>query len=390
VPRALSRYNALSFWAKASRETTYVDRVGFGNDNTPTSRYEAAWTDIPLTTEWQRFYVPIPLPAKVPAEDGLFYYADGDDPAAGADTLWFDDVQFVSTGSISVPSPEMSSDSLETFAGVTLQIRGTQTKFTVSGNEQIIEHMPSYFTFASSDPAVASVSRTGLITALASGSTTITATLGEVAVAGAVVFEVAAPDPTGAAPRPPYLPTDVIAIFSNAYDAVTVSEWSTTWDTAEAYDLRIADDDVKLYAFDDLLPPTEPYVAIDFQDDLINAEAAGMTHIHLDVWIPGAFYLRVKLVDFGSDGVYTDGSITPCGASAGEERDLSQHSEALLIADSDSTGTWAQVDIPLADFEGADFSGDCLWSRAHLAQLILTVPNGVETAYVDNIFFYKK
>ncbi|HMB71035.1 MAG TPA: hypothetical protein VKU85_17090, partial [bacterium] len=210
----------------------------------------------------------------------------------------------------------------------------------------------------------------------------------------------------GPAPTPTLPAGDVIALYSNAYPTITVSEWSTTWDTAEAFDLTIGGDDVKVFQFETVAPPGEPFVGIDFQHDLVNAVTAGMTHIHLDVWIPGAFFSRVKLVDFGSDGVYTSGDIpdvTPCDPAA-PEGDISQHSEAVLYFDPASVDVttawteWIAVDLPLARFLQADFSGDCIRSPEHVAQLILSVPNeqpfyglpAVERAYVDNIYFYRQ
>jgi hypothetical protein len=299
----------------------------------------------------------------------------------------------------------MRAETVRSFDGVQQSVREARTAFDVAGTDVLVGHDPGYFTFTSSDPAVASVSAIGLIRLLAPGAATVTATLGTVPVAGAVTVEVNEPDPTGPAPAPTLPAGNVISLFSNAYPAILVSEWSTTWDTAEAFDLRIGGDDVKVFQFDALAPPGEPFVGIDFQHDLVDAVAAGMTHIHLDVWIPGAFFSRVKLVDFGSDGVYTSGDVpdvTPCDPMA-PERDISQHSEAILHFDPatvDVTTAWTDwiaVDIALSRFLQSDFSGDCIRSPEHLAQLILSVPNeqpfyglpAVERAYVDNVYFYR-
>lgn len=404
-PRDLTGYDALTFWAKASRATT-LDIVGLGNDNTDASRFIASRADLPLTTEWTKHEVPIPLASRLTAEDGLFFLADGDAAAPGEYSLWFDEVRFERLGTITNPRPALRADSIRSFAGVQRRIRDARTTFDVGGVDQVVDHDPGYFTFKSSDPAVATVSADGTIRLLASGNATITAKLGSVDVAGSVVVDVQVPDPTGPAPAPTRPAGDVIALFSNAYPAITVSEWSTTWDTAESFDLRIAGDDVKVFQFDAVDLPGEPFVGIDFQHDLVDAVAAGMTHIHLDVWIPGAFFSRVKLVDFGSDGVYTSGDVpdvTPCDPQA-PERDISQHSEAILHFDpatvdvTTAWNAWIPVDIALSRFGQADFSGDCIRSPEHLAQLILSVPNeqpfyglpAVERAYVDNVYFYRQ
>jgi len=105
----------------------------------------------------------------------------------------------------------------------------------------------------------------------------------------------------------------------------------------------------------------------------------------------GTFWVKIKLVDFGSDGVYTSGAtpqVTPCDPAA-PERDISQYEAQLLIDDPDVSGVWSQVDLALSDFRQPDVHGDCMRSQAHLAQLIITVAHGLEIAYVDNVYFYK-
>jgi hypothetical protein len=391
--RDLSVYDALTFWAKASEATTF-NVVGLGNDNTGTSRYEASWSDIPLTTTWNKFAVPIPLPAKLRAEAGLFFFADAVEAGSTGLDVWFDEVRFEKLGTITDPRPVMEPRSFETFAGVSLGIGGIRTTFNVNGNDQVIDHLPGYYTFASSDESVARVAADGSIQAIASGFATVTAKLGDVDVEGSVDIDVRVPDPTGPAPTPTHPVSDVISIFSDQYGGILVSEWSTTWDTAEVYDLQIAGDNVKVYELDPLAPPAEPFVGIDFQHDLVNAAAAGMTHLHLDLWIERSpslpfVYTKLKLVDFGSDGMFTDGSVSPCDLKQ-PERDISEHEQQLILDDPAVSGTWTQLDLPLTDFETPDISnGDCLRGREHLAQLIFAVANGTRFAYVDNVYFYK-
>ena len=69
LARDLSGYNALTFWATASRSAS-LNVAGLGNDNTGTSRFSAEWKNIPLTTGWRKYVVPIPLPEKL---DGSGY-----------------------------------------------------------------------------------------------------------------------------------------------------------------------------------------------------------------------------------------------------------------------------------------------------------------------------
>ncbi|MBN2830108.1 MAG: T9SS type A sorting domain-containing protein [Candidatus Cloacimonetes bacterium] len=168
--------------------------------------------------------------------------------------------------------------------------------------------------------------------------------------------------PTVAASTPTAPEAAVISLFSNAYTNVAVDTWSAVWDDANVNDVQVEGDDVKLY--------TSLVVAgIEFTSQTINAGT--MTHFHMDIWTPDAIAdtteLRIKLVDFGADGVWSGGDDV--------EHELTFGDETL------STGTWINLDLPLADFAG-------LITKEHLAQLIISGdPN---TLYIDNIYFYDR
>jgi hypothetical protein len=90
--RDLSGYNALTFWCKASRPVTMAV-AGLGNDNTGTSLYDASRSNLTITATWTKYTIPVPLPAKLSHERGMFYFAQAPDNLGGC-TLWFDDIQF--------------------------------------------------------------------------------------------------------------------------------------------------------------------------------------------------------------------------------------------------------------------------------------------------------
>ena len=169
--------------------------------------------------------------------------------------------------------------------------------------------------------------------------------------------------PAVPAPTPDQDPEDVISLFCNSYNDVTVNSWSADWDQANVTDVQIAGDDVKLYT--DL-----NYAGIEFTSPTIDATL--MTHLRMDIWTadstaaPAVF--KIKLVDFGVDGAYGGGD------------DL-EH-ELVFDAASDpplQSFSWVSFDIPLADFTDLTATG-------HLAQLIISGdPN---TVYLDNVYFY--
>ncbi len=170
--------------------------------------------------------------------------------------------------------------------------------------------------------------------------------------------------PTEPAPVPTHEAANVISLFSDGYEDVTVDTWSAQWDNAHVEDVEIDGNATKKYA-------GLVFAGIEFTSATI--DATEMTHFHMHVWTPdptgdGAAF-RVKLVDFGADGAWSGGDDT-------------EH-ELAFTADTDpalATGHWVSLDIPLSAFTG-------LQARGHLAQLIISGdPN---TVYVDNVYLHK-
>ncbi len=356
VPRDLTGFDALTFWAKASTAAT-VNEIGIGNDNTGASRYPATVYGLPFSTRWTKYAVPLPLPSKLGEETGLFLIAEGSEYPVGYDIL-FDDVQFERLGTIINPRPEIATQTVNGEVGGTVSVHGTQVTFDVGGHDQTVFAAPAYFTFTSSNSGVASVTPDGTISLHAAGSATITASLGSTAATGALTVNVSAP-PTGA-PATPTVPADqVISLFSEAYDNVHVDTWSADWDIADVADVQVAGNLVKRYS-------NLAYAGIEFTSQPIDATA--MTSIHVDLWTNDAIAFRIKLVDFGANGVFGGGD------DSEHEITLDQASMPPI-----ATGAWNSLDIPLSDFAG-------LANRAHLAQMIIS--GSSPTVYLDNIYFF--
>lgn len=357
IPRDLSQYNALSLWVKASRAVN-LETVGFGNDNTGTSRFEAKRTNVPVTTDWTQILIPIPDPARLTRERGMFYFAEGPQAGQGL-TLWFDEVRFVNVSGISNPRPFLTNQIVNTMVGATVSLANlTRTVFAVNGLDQTTSHMPEYFTFTTSDAAIATVSG-GAVQVRGGGTASIRAQLRGVDATGAITVNATAP-PSVAAPTPPARAAGTyISIFSNAYPNTIVDTWSATWDVADVSDMTIAGDPVKMYS-------NLTYAGIEFTSHLI--DATSMTAFHIDVWAPSGTTFRVKLVDFGANGVYgTDDS----------EQELAFNATSTPPF---AAGQWVSLDIPLAAFTN-------LASRAHLAQLVIA--GDTRTVFVDNVYFHQ-
>ena len=352
VPVNVTAYNAVTFYAKASLAKT-LNVSGLGN-NGSSSVYQAEYQNVALTTNWVKYIIPIPDPSKLTAIDGLFHFAEGSDE--GAYTIWFDDIKYENlVGVIGTPAPSFATETITKTVGELFTPNGTTAVFPLISGSVTIICAPVYFNFTSSNTSVASIDAMSQGTAKAPGSADITGTLKAVASAGKLTVNVvAAGEPTVAAPIPTRLAADVINLFSNVYNEVPVDTWSAVWDQADLEDIKIAGDSTKKYT--KLL-----YAGIEFTSQPIDASAMGF--LHMDIWTPNSSLFKIKLVDFGNDGVYSGGDDT--------ESELTY---------TPGLSQWVSYDIPLSSFVG-------LGSTKHLAQMILS--GSTSTVYVDNVFFYK-
>ncbi len=365
--RDLSAYDALTFWAKASKAAT-LNVAGIGVDNQPDPPFIAERTAIPLTTTWTKFVLPIPLAAKLASEDGLFHFAEGSDE--GAYTIWLDEVRFETLGAaaLGTPAPAIATETVTKEVGATHAVNGASVTFPGGGalgtqNANVtISASRRYFTWNSSNTMAATVDPAGVVTAVGVGSTEITAMLGSVAAAGTTTVNVVLPvAPASPAPAPTFAAADVIALFSGAYPTnVPVDTWSAVWDSADVEDATVGADAVKKYT-------NLVFAGIEFTSATIDATA--MTHFHLQLWTPDATEFKVKLVDFGADGAFGGGDDTE------HELTFDAATTPALV-----NAQWVTLDIPLADFVN-------MTSRAHVAQLILVATNS--TVYVDDVLFHR-
>ncbi len=371
--RNLSGYNAISFWARASR-AVQLDVAGFGNDNTGTSRYtaqrewipasagNAAITGIALTTDWTQFWIPIPNAARLTAEGGMFFVSEGPKPGS-AFSFWIDDIEFVRLGTISNKVPALTTTTLNGIAGTALGLdKLTKTVFTMTGLPVTVTHSPAYFDYITSDATVA-VPVPGGVQVVAGGTASITAKMLGIAATGTVTVNATLPPPT-AAPTPTLPGSSVISMFSDAYPNWPVETWSANWaqkgGVPRVDDISVAGNPTKRY----MNLNNQTWAGIVFAAHPIDATA--MTAFHMDVWAPVGATFLVKLVEFTASGT------------------LSSQSQLTFNAASTppfTSGAWMPLEIPLANFAE-------LTSRSHLSQLVILSPDA-SIVYVDNVYFHK-
>jgi len=371
-PRDLSGYSAVTFWAMATQDITF-SKAGVGNDNTASTPLAAEWDSIPITTTWTQFIIPVPLPSAFSAEDGLFYFAN----SGASGTLWLNDIEYANfdAGVIGPPSPSMTSGTFTKQIGDSLSVSGAAVTFSVNGvSEKIIAQNGaswSYFDFASSNPAVASVDALGNVLCLDAGSSVISATLGSLPVTGTLSLTVSAGGgPAAAPPEPPAAtPSSVISLDTTVYTNVPVDTWGASWSNSNAganeSDVVLDGDTLKKY--EELA-----FAGIEFYMPGPVIDASAMNAIHLDVWTPDSTLFAVKLVDFGADA-------EPGGSGA----DADSQAQVNITPSSTpplQTGTWMSLDLPLSSFTA-------LTSRAHLGQLIIS--GSTSTVYLDDVYFHQ-
>ena len=325
--------------------------------------------NLPLTTQWRKYMIPIPDASKLTKEKGVFWYAEGAENATdeGGYTFWIDELRFEKLGTIAQPKPAILNGAnvvQQTFVDSNIQLDGlTQTFNLGSGNNETLSIAPSYFTFSSTDVDVARVSELGVVSVVGKGTATITATLGGVSALGTLTVESSGALAT--APIPTRLPGDVISIFSNPYTNVSIDFFNANWagSTTQTTDVQSNGDDIKYYTQNN-------FVGIGFENPVINAST--MTHLHLDLYtddvISGNFEIQIR--DRGANG-QIDSDFN--GFPTGDDKDLRFPISSL------SQGQWTSVDIPLV--------GNLASQKDNLALIVFV--GGVPNFYIDNIYFYK-
>ncbi len=365
--RDLSGYDALTFYAKATKAAT-INEIGFGNDFGE-NKFLVSKTNLRISTNWVKYIIPIPDPDKLIDESGLFWYSEGPENNDGY-TFWVDEVKFEKLGTVAQPQPAIFNGAdldLLAFIDVDISVTGlTQTFNLASGINQTLNAAPSYYTFQSSNTDVAVVSEQGIISPVGTGSAKITALLGGLQAAGSASLTV-----TGRfdlASTPTRDPANVISVYSDAYTNVNVDFYNGFF---EPFQTTLGGNDINVNGNRIINYTNLNFVAIQFRP----VDASGMTALHLDIRVPESItlgdndFIEVELQDYGTDA-----------APGGEDDTVSRiriDSNRLL------SGEWAGIDIPLSDFTS-------LSTRMNLGLLLFDSSENITGILVDNIYFYNE
>ncbi len=361
--RNLSGYNALTFYIKASQPAT-IGVLGLGNDFGE-NKYLVSINNYPVNSNWKKVIIPIPDPAKLKAEKGLFYYSTGPDNGRGY-TFWIDEVRFEKLGTLGNATAAILNgvDKQQiSYAGVVTNLDGFSATYNLPGGvNSTVSVSPNYFKFVSSTPSVASVTEKGVVTTLGGGTTKITATLDTIQARGSLTLNSA-----GAyvgAPAPTRSPDNVTSVFSDAYTNINVDYYNGYWapfQTTQSADFTVGNDRVLNYT-------NFNFVGIQVTSPTVNI--GSRSNLHLDLYLPdninpGAAF-KVRLVDFGANG-------SPGGGD--DVSDIVTLTNPALAA-----RTWLSFDIPLSSLP-------LLTTRGHFGQIIFEGTN-ISNFFADNIYFW--
>jgi hypothetical protein len=361
APRNLSGYDCLTFYAKSS--TASYMTVGFG-DNDDGSIYKVS-VNIPLTSNWTKYYIPVPDASKLMSEKGMFFYSANTDSTDGKGySIWFDDVKYEKLGTIKLSNPgtinsgaDGTVSDLESGDYAISSCTGVFNLPTTAF--QKVVYAAGYLTLTSSNLSVATVSKQGYYTVVGKGSTLITAALNGTSLTGSYLVNSIGlvVTPKTSATTPTLAASSVVSLFSDAYTNMTVDSWNPYYSGSTAVtSSRVINgtDNILRYS-------TLNWVCILFNSNYINASTAGLTYLHIDVWTPDTStnQLILKLHDYATA---TEGSYTyPSTLTANQ---------------------WTSIDVPISSFSG-------LSGTTELGMIILASSSGTLNIYMDNLYFHK-
>ncbi len=367
--RNLSEYNVLTFWAKGLQAATI--EIGFGLDDKGSQDYKASCTQ-KISTTWKKYYLPIPNASKLTLEKGLLYVSAGAKDGDGF-TFWLDEVKYEKFDDVILQEAKINSGQNSTKTGpAPVKIESLTTKFALpNGGNQTVITSANYFNFISDNNDVVRVTPSGLVEKVGIGTATITANLGNTPATGSVTVVSA-----GAFVFPP-VPTrpaaNVVSVFSDSYTNIGVDFFNGYW---QPYQTTLSNDfEVTNNGKVDKFLNYSNFNFVGNQLSAPRADLSEMTHLHLNMYIPGAvpsnFDFLVTVVDFGANGVDGGGDDTR---------------KQLFVPKSSSikANEWLTIELPL-NMTTKNKVGLIIYEN-------INIPNGpgLKEFYLDNIYFYKE
>lgn len=338
IGRDLRGYDALTFYAKASVTTELECGIGNWGD----TKYLASISGVKLNEHWRQVVIPIPNPAKLTSEQGLFYYSAGA-VDGHAYTIWIDNVRFEKLNTLA--HYRIQDMEVPGFPGK-LNLGNITTFVNLpNGVDQQMSVSPDYFTFQSTNPEMATVENNVIKINKGEGNAVITVQEAEGEI-NVECYDYAA-DPTKSA-------AEVISIYSDKYPAATSVDWNPhwNWSTAEYSEIETGNQYIGYYS-------KLNFVGIIFGKP---QDCSKLTHMHIDLLcmdeVNDATELKVEIHNAS-------------GEAYNVAYPIRQATHSYF-----KTKQWMSVDIPLHE------------SERLISQLALVCSTDIQNILFDNIYFY--
>ena len=357
--RDLSGYDALTFWVKSTAAPN-IQSFGFGQSEDAT--YQTSLSNVQLSTTWTKMIIPIPDPAKLTNERGMFWLVALPDEGDGY-SFWIDELKFENLGTLGQPRPAIlgGQDQIaQANVDTSIPIIGlTQTFNLASGQDVTVNTTPAYFDFETSNPFVASVNDLGIVTVDGPGeggnnTAVITASVGGVQASGSLTVEA--------------VDIEVISIFSDVFANIPVDNYNGFYEPFQTtLGGAVVEDGNNIITYTDL-----NFVAIEFYgrggSGIQPIDATEMTHLHIEFRVNGnvepSDYINISLHNNFTQPSEVSGTVAIPGTQL-------------------ASNQWVEFDIPLTDFVG-------LTQRDAVGMMLFVTDATISNLSLDNIYFYSE
>ena len=161
--------------------------------------------------------------------------------------------------------------------------------------------------------------------------------------------------PTQAAPTPsPRESEDVVSIFSDAYNNVTLDELPTTWSSSGFAEMMVESNNIWQLSNIDFIGMVTNYAE--------GIDLSQMETMHIDYWVPDGVTneLMVKIVNTVDGG------------------------EDIESLGTTVSGSWQSIELDMSGFDGGN-----LENKEKITQILIDSDGVASLVYIDNFYFYK-
>jgi hypothetical protein len=161
--------------------------------------------------------------------------------------------------------------------------------------------------------------------------------------------------PTQAAPTPsPRESEDVVSIFSDAYNNVTLDELPTAWSSSGFAEMMVESNNIWQLSNIDFIGMVTNYAE--------GIDLSQMEIMHIDYWVPDGVTneLMVKIVNTVDGG------------------------EDIESLGNTISGSWQSIELDMSGFDGGN-----LENKEKITQILIDSDGVASLVYIDNFYFYK-